>query len=134
MFTEKNSFSFITRFIIYNLLQFKSSIYKSLFQLPGVAGIGGLSGVVGVAGEDDVEAAGGEKRAEAEGEAEVDVFFEEGVGDAGAGVEAAVGGVEEDGGAVEGDGRGRGGRRRSCRGSGGGLGVEGCEGEKEVDG
>ena len=56
-------------------------------------------GRVGVAGGDDGEAAGGEEGAEAGGEGEGDVFFEEVVGEVGAGVGASVGGVEEDDGA-----------------------------------
>jgi hypothetical protein len=56
-------------------------------------------GGVGFVGGDDGEAAGGEEGAEAGGEGEGDVFFEEIVGEAGAGVGASVRGVEEDEGA-----------------------------------
>ena len=58
-----------------------------------------MNGWVGVAGGDDGEAAGGEEGAETGGEGEGEVFFEEVVGEVGAGVGASVGGVEEDDGA-----------------------------------
>ena len=62
--------------------------------------VGGESDAgVGIAGGHDVEAAGGELSAEARGEGESEVFFEEVVGEVSAGVGASVGGVEEDKGA-----------------------------------
>ena len=76
-------------------------------------------GGVAVAGQDDGEAAGEQKRAQAEGEGERDVLFEGVVADAGAGIGAAVAGVEHDHVAVEAvDGVGRvlgGGLCRFCR-------------------
>ena len=64
------------------------------------------SGGIGGAGGDNGEVSGGEQGAEAVGEGQGDVFFEEIVAEMGSGVGAAVGGVEQDEGA---GGRGWGG-------------------------
>ena len=64
-------------------------------------GRGGVGGLVVFTGEDDVEAAGGEERAEAEGEREGDVLLDDVVRDARAAVGAAVGGIDDDGGGME---------------------------------
>lgn len=54
------------------------------------------NGGVGVAGGDDGETVGGEKSAEAGGEGEGEVFFEEVVGEVGSGIRTSVCGVEKD--------------------------------------
>ena len=89
---------------------------------------GGGSGVVGLAGAlvwregvggvcvawgDDGEVGDGERGAEARGEGEGEIFFEDVVGELGSGVGAAVGGIEKDEVAVGGG-----------WGGGGSLGVE----------
>lgn len=69
-----------------------------------VADLGSLvggerSGGVGVAGGDDTESGCAEGGSQAADEGEGDVFFEDVVGEVGAGVGASVGGVDEDDGA-----------------------------------